>query len=168
MGTIGFLECKVTTGVFVHPVRDIRLVTHVDDFLVAGEREDLIWLRDELSKKYELKVQMAGWDEGDDTELTFLGTTIRLSHEGVTMEGDDRHVRRLQEEWEMQTCSAESIPYVKPSQDLEAIEKRELSPKEATLFRRAAAGQLCCPGPTGPQFCVPGRGVQDELTKGRR
>ena len=57
------------------------VVTHVDDFLVAGEREDLIGLRDELSKKYELKVQMAGWDEGDDKEFTFLGRTIRLSHE---------------------------------------------------------------------------------------
>ena len=32
METLGFLECKVTTGVFVHPVRDIRVVTHVDDF----------------------------------------------------------------------------------------------------------------------------------------
>ena len=61
----GFLECKVTTGVFVHPVRDIRVVTHVDDFLVAGERDDITWLRDEMSQKYELKVQIAGWEDGD-------------------------------------------------------------------------------------------------------
>ena len=71
----------MTTGVFVHPVRDIRVVTHVDDFLVAGEREELTWLRDEMTKKYELKVQMAGWDDGDDKELAFLGRTIRLSSE---------------------------------------------------------------------------------------
>ena len=45
---MGFLECKVTTGVFVHPVRDVRVVTHVDDFLVAGKREDLLWLRDDV------------------------------------------------------------------------------------------------------------------------
>ena len=61
METLGFLECKVTTGVFVHPVRDLRVVTHVDDFLVAGELEELLWLRDEMSNKYELKVQLAGW-----------------------------------------------------------------------------------------------------------
>ena len=60
MEAMGFLECKVTTGVFVHPVRDIRVVTHVDDFLVAGGYDDLIWLRDEMSQKYELKVQIAG------------------------------------------------------------------------------------------------------------
>ncbi len=58
MEALGFLECKVTTGVYVHPSRDIRVVTHVDDFLVAGELADLEWLRDEMTN--ELKVQMAG------------------------------------------------------------------------------------------------------------
>jgi hypothetical protein len=139
MEALGFLECKVTTGVFVHPVRDIRVVTHVDDFLVAGENEDIVWLRDEMSKKYELKVQIAGWEPGDEKELSFLGRTITLSYDGVTMEGDDKHVQRLQEEWGMDTCSAVSTPYVKPTQVLEAELAKELNPKEATLFRRAAA-----------------------------
>ena len=51
MEAMGFLECKVTTGVFVHSVRDVRVVTHVDDSLVAGEREDVEWLRDQLAQK---------------------------------------------------------------------------------------------------------------------
>ena len=112
MEALGFLECKVTTGVYVHPTRDIRVVTHVDDFLVAGEPADLVWLRDEMAKKYELKVQVAGWDHGDGKELSFLGRTIKLSPEGVTMEGDDRHVQRLLEEWNMQSCSAVSTPFM--------------------------------------------------------
>ena len=139
MDAMGFLECKVTTGVFVHPVRDIRVVTHVDDFLAAGERDDVTWLRDEMSQKYELKVQMAGWEDGDQKELSFLGRTIKLGPDGVTMEGDDKHVQRLQEEWDMQTCSAVSTPYVKPAQAFVASASRELPSKEAALFRRAAA-----------------------------
>ena len=91
MEAMGFVECKVTTGVFVHPVRDVRVVTHVDDFLVAGEHDDIIWLRDEMAQKYELKVQIAGWEPGDEKELSFLGRTIRLGPDGVTMEGDDKH-----------------------------------------------------------------------------
>ncbi len=78
---LGFLECKVMTGVFVHPVRDMGVVTHVEDFRVAGERDDLLWLRDEMSQKHELKVQMAGWEHGDEKELSFLGRTIRLGPE---------------------------------------------------------------------------------------
>ena len=55
MEALGFLECKVTIGEFVRPVRDVRVVTHVGDILVAGKREDSLWLRDEMSQKYELK-----------------------------------------------------------------------------------------------------------------
>ena len=87
----------------MHPLRDIRVGTHVDDILVAGEWDDLLWLRDEMSQKYELKVQMAGWEHGDDKELSFLGRTVKLGPKGVTMEGDDKHVQRLQEEWSIQT-----------------------------------------------------------------
>jgi hypothetical protein len=144
MEALGFLECKVTTGVYVHPTRDIRVVTHVDDFLVAGELADLEWLRDEMTKKYELKVQIAGWDHGDGKELSFLGRTIKLSSEGVIMEGDDRHVKRLLEEWNMQSCSAVSTPYVKPSHVPETSANedstaKDLPAKDATLYRRAAA-----------------------------
>ena len=37
----GFKECKVTNGVFTHPERDLRVVVHVDDFLLSGGKEDL-------------------------------------------------------------------------------------------------------------------------------
>ena len=51
---------------FAHSVRDLRVVAHVDDFLVSGEYQDLAWFRDEMAKKYELKVQIAGWEQEDE------------------------------------------------------------------------------------------------------
>ena len=51
-----------------------------------------------MAQTYELKVQIAGWESGDEKELYFLGRTIRLGPDGVTMEGDDKHVQRLLEE----------------------------------------------------------------------
>ena len=57
---LGFEECKVTSGVYIHRGRDLRAVTHLDDFLVAGEKHQVKWLKDELSKKYELKANVAG------------------------------------------------------------------------------------------------------------
>ena len=100
----------MTSGVFIHRKRDLRVVTHVDDFLVASEDHHLKWLREELAKKYELKVQVAGWQSGDDRELSFLGRTIRMSSAGIELEGDDKHVDGLIEEWNMQECSAVSTP----------------------------------------------------------
>ena len=73
MRALGVDECKVTTGVFTHRVRDLRLVAHVDDFLASGERRDLTWFKEEMAKTYELKVQFAGWETGDGKELRFLG-----------------------------------------------------------------------------------------------
>ena len=64
MKALGFEECKVTSGVFTHRARDLRVVAHVDDFLVSGEYQDLAWFRNEMAKKYELKVQIAGWEQG--------------------------------------------------------------------------------------------------------
>ena len=66
MNTSGFEECKVTTGVFTHGVRDLRLVAHVDDLLVSGEKHDLTRFKEEMAKKYELKVQVSGWESGDE------------------------------------------------------------------------------------------------------
>jgi len=48
---MGFNECKVTNGVFTHPGRDLRVVVHVDDFLLSGEGHNLLWFRDQLAKK---------------------------------------------------------------------------------------------------------------------
>ena len=104
----------MTSGVYYHSERDIRVVTHVDVFWVAGEAHHLVWLRKELEKTYELKVQVAGWEAGDSRELSFLGRTIRLSASGIELEGDDQHVVGLIDEWDMKECSPVSTPYVKP------------------------------------------------------
>ena len=131
----------MTTGVYIHRARDMRVVTHVDDFLVAGESQHLKWLSNELGKTYELKVQIAGWQLGDAREVSFLGRTIRLSNTGIEIEGDDKHVKGLIEEWKMQECRPVSTPYDKSSngEDGSTAERPPMSPKDTTLFRRAAA-----------------------------
>ena len=105
MKELGFEECKVTNGVFTHSQRDLRTVAHADDFLVSGELHDLLWFRNKLLEKYELKVQVAGWDREDEKELSFLGRVIRLTHTGIELEGDDKHVGLLEEEWGMTHCN---------------------------------------------------------------
>ena len=119
----------------------MRVVTHVDGFLVPGEAQHLKWLRDEPGKKYELKVQIAGWQPGDAREVSFLGRTIRLYKTGIGIEGDDKHVKGLIDEWERHECSPVSTPYVKPSnaEDVSNEERQLMSDKDAKRFRRAAA-----------------------------
>ena len=138
---MGFTECKVTNGVFTHPERDLRAVVHVDDFLITGEGHQLSWFRDHMAKKYELKVQVAGWDHGDARELQFLGRTIRLTQTGIELEGDDKHVELMEKEWDMVNCNAVATPYVKPVASVTGAqeEAKDMSSTDATLYRRAAA-----------------------------
>ena len=146
MKELGFEECKVTNGVFTHSVRDLRTVAHVDDFLLSGDYHDLMWFRDKLLEKYELKVQVAGWGRDDDKELSFLGRTIRLTPTGIELEGDDKHVGLLEEEWGMKHCNPVATPYVKPVATRASgpgatggEEAKAMCPADATLYRRAAA-----------------------------
>ena len=107
---------------------------------MAGEVHHLVWLRKELENTYELKVQVAGWEAGDSRELSFLGRIIRLSASGIELEGGDKHVVGIIDEWDMKECSPVSTPYVKPPAHETSAEGRPpMSPKDATLFRRAAA-----------------------------
>ena len=142
MNMLGFDECKVTTGAFTHRERDLRAVAHVDDFLLSGEINDPTWFRDRLKDKYELKVQVAGWERGDAKELSFLGRVIRTLSTGIELEGDAKHVSKLEEEWGMANCNPVATPFVKPSGSFnrpEGDEAKAMSPADATLYRRGAA-----------------------------
>mgnify|MGYP000446280345 FL=1 len=143
MKEMHFEECKVTNGVYTHRERDLRVVAHVNDFLLSGAIEDLHWFRDQMLKKYELKVQVIGWDRDDEKELNFLGRVIRATPTGVEIEGDDKHVEMLEKEWEMTNCNPVPTPYVKPPASVNGVggetEGRAMSPANATLYRRAAA-----------------------------
>ena len=96
MKEMHFDECKVTNGVFTHRERGLRVVAHVDDFLLSGKVEDLYWFRDQMMKKYELKVQVIGWNQEDEKELSVLGRVFRATPTGVEIEGDDKHVEMLE------------------------------------------------------------------------
>ena len=140
---MGFEECKVTNGVYTHRERDLRSVTHVDDFLLSGEEQHLIWFRNQMQKIYELKVQVAGWEREDNKELSFLGRVIRTTPMGIELEGDDKHVEMLEEEWDMVNCNPVATPYVKPAVSIHGAagetDTKPMRPADATLYRRAAA-----------------------------
>ena len=69
--------------------------------------------------------------------MKFLSRLIRWTTEGLEVEGDPRHAQTLLEEWEMMECKHVETPGVKRS--VVATEREEMSPAEATKYRRAAA-----------------------------
>ena len=68
---------------------------------------------------------------------------IRTTPTGIELEGDDKHVDLLEEEWGMANYNPVATPYVKAtasdSRTVGGDEARAMSPANATLYRRAAA-----------------------------
>ena len=143
---MGFEGSRLQPGVFVHKTREIMMVTHVDDFLVGGPPEDLLWLRDELKKNFEISGVMM--DEQDLNgkivdSLKFLGRTIRKKEDGYTWEADEKHVRLLLEENEMSNCKPLSTPMCREDADdclhAQGPEPPHMETADASLYRRSVA-----------------------------
>jgi hypothetical protein len=146
-------------------VRDIRVMTHVDDFFCAGTQSELEWLASELEKRFELKKQIIGDGPDNVKTATFLNRNLSWSPDGYVLSGDGKHVKMLLEEWGMETCNSVDNPIASKSGvddrgtrrapsgvyvgDLESLpemiideERNERTPmdlNEAWKFRRGAA-----------------------------
>ena len=62
---------------FQHDARDILLCVHVDDLLRTGLRDDLMGLKKQLLKKYQLETQLMGDDDDMVKKAVYLGSGIR-------------------------------------------------------------------------------------------
>lgn len=145
LNKVGFRSSKLQPGFFVHGCRELVLVTHVDDFLIAGPDTDLIWLRKELKKHFEINGVMIGEQDtkGEATDqVKFLGRTIRRTPTGFTWEADCKHAKILLEENGLETCKPLGLPMGRDESESTPTDRTEKPPmesKEATLFRRSAA-----------------------------
>ena len=63
------LKQLIVHAAFGHSTRDLDMVVHGDDFIVAGDGDDLDWLSQKLNEKLEL-VQKARLGLGYDSEAT--------------------------------------------------------------------------------------------------
>ena len=128
MASLGFKECITQPGIYYHRERNIKVVSHVDDFLCVGAEEDLIWFREALGKKYEIKSKMLSQT---NPEVTFLGRKIIWCADGPEIEADSKHVRVLLEEWGLTECNPCDTPI--GSEAAEVNQKEEMPSGEATL-----------------------------------
>ena len=86
----GLLSSSNCPCAFGHSSRDLDMVVHGDDFIVAGWSDDFDWLSQKLNEKLEL-VQKARLGLGYDSEATVLNRCVVFNDSGLTWEADPRH-----------------------------------------------------------------------------
>ena len=103
-----FKESVTHPGVFQHETRHLFMCVHVDDLLFTGVRDDLMWLKFQLSKEYELETKMMGDDEDMVKTAVYLGRTLEWRENGLGVRPSRRHVRSLLRELGMEACRSVS------------------------------------------------------------
>ena len=121
---------------FGHSSRDLDMVVHGDDFIVAGDGEDLDWLSQKLNEKLEL-VQKARLGLGYDSEATVLNHCVTYSDSGLAWEAGPRHAELAVAELGLQEARPQTSPGgAKPSAPLD---HEELEPDRQKAHHSVSA-----------------------------
>ena len=92
MESIGFRRGKSTPCVFWHKERQLRAVIHGDDFTLLGNEVELDWFRDNIQRKFEVKIRgRLGPEANDQKSVRILNRIITWNKDRIQYEADQRH-----------------------------------------------------------------------------
>jgi hypothetical protein len=140
MKELGFISSMFQSGVYFHVERQLRVMTHVDDFLITGSAVNSNWFETELKKQFEITSVTLG--KYFEKEATYLNRKITWTEGGLMIEGDTKHVITLLKEWGMEQCKGLATPIGRDEMATlgrDVFGNQLLSEKDATRYRRGAA-----------------------------
>ena len=103
---LGFDVNVKSPNLHYHKERNVKIATHVDDFLMTGRRVDVAWVKHTSEKEFALKCDMLGPSRDEEREATLLGRTIRWKDGGLEYEGDTKHAKLLAKSLELEESKA--------------------------------------------------------------
>ena len=71
LSALGYVPCRTSACVFFNPSTDVRVVSHVDDFLCSGPKERLVELRRRLKEGYEVDGDVLGLGKDEREKASF-------------------------------------------------------------------------------------------------
>ena len=94
---LGFRKGSSSPCSFYHAARGLKLAVHGDDFVIEGQLKELLTLREQLAKEFEIKWEILGSGEGQVRQLRLLNRVLTLEDGCITWEADPRHLEVLVE-----------------------------------------------------------------------
>lgn len=133
---LNFKPSRTTPCVYWNRERQLRVVAHVDDFLVTGPKGELLALKASLKRDYEVDGDVLSVEEGDAKQAEFLGRTISAQDWGIEIEADGRLAKGLLEEFDPESKLRADTPGMKLEED--ETPKELMVAAGAHKFRRGA------------------------------
>ena len=138
----GFKAGISTPCVFWHPVRNVRVVVHGDDFTALGVRAQLDWFRGIMTKRFEVKFRgTLGPREQDEKSMRILNRVVEWTSRGIVYEADQRHAEIIIRELKLESESKSVVtPGIKNSDLVEDKDDGKLlNNEESSRYRAIAA-----------------------------
>ena len=139
---LGFEFSKHVPALARHKTRPVFISIHVDDELLAGKKEDSLWLVEELEKIF--RVEKEGPYPlnriGDGEELRYLKRKYVFVEEGVVVQPNEKYIKKLLELYDLGRLKSKATP---EHVDLVKEDKsKELGPEETKRFRSGLGSVL--------------------------
>ena len=87
MEELGFAAGTANPCVYRHRTRNLVISVHVDEFICAGPRADLDWVRKELAAHCQC-TSILGPDAGEQKQVKYLSRILEWTGDGITDEHD--------------------------------------------------------------------------------
>jgi hypothetical protein len=91
MINIGFQPGRYNPCTFYNPKRELRSIVHGDDFVTQGPRKNMLWLKQKLEERFEIKTKIIGTQPNEVREARILNRIVRVTPQGWEYEPDQRH-----------------------------------------------------------------------------
>ena len=121
-----FVSGLASPCLFFHPVRNISIVVHGDDFNALAVKAELDWYETELATHFEIKIRGRMGPGGECKQIKILNRILTLTEDGLEHEADPRHVDLLASSMALSAANSVSTPGVKdPEADYSATKQDE-------------------------------------------
>ena len=132
---LGFVFSVHVPALARHVKRRLCISIHVDDELLAGEKQETVWLVEELEKIF--KVEKEGPYPSDrigrGEDMRYLKRKYVFVPEGIVVQPNEKYVRKLIELYDLGRLKSKATP---EHIDLAKEDKsKELGPEETKRFR---------------------------------
>ena len=139
---LGFEFSQHVPALAKHKTKAVCISIHVDDELLAGQREDSLWLVEELEKVF--RVEKEGpyplTRNGNGEELRYLKRKYVFVGEGIVVQPNEKYIKKLLELYDLGRLKSKATP---EHVDLVKEDKsKELGPEETKRFRSGLGSVL--------------------------
>ena len=112
---LGFIQGKASPCCFSHPVWDVNVVVHGDDFTALGNASGLDKFEKGMTDTFECKLKgRLGTGDKDAKEMRVLNRIVRVTPNGLLYEADPRHAEMLIKAFKLEDSKPVVTPGVKP------------------------------------------------------